>query len=101
MDAPLNKTMAFKMAKRLEVADIIREQAITDLKTLRSEAISKHDQTGRVAIKAGEALGKDPENKKLQKDYAGAVTARKMFSAAANMNTAILKQEESNGKTTD
>lgn len=94
---PLQKTMAFKMAKRMETADLMRGEAIEDLKTLRSEAISKHDQTGRVAVKLGNQLRKSPDDKNLQKQYAGAVAAKRMFCGVANMNTKILKQEGVNG----
>lgn len=89
----LDKTIADKMHKRIEIADQMRGEAITDLKTMRGEAISKHDQTARAAVAVGAKLQDDPENKRLQKEYAGAVNARKMFGAAARMNEAILEQE--------
>ena len=89
----LDKTIADQMHKRLEIADLMRGEAITDLKTMHREAISKHDQTGRAVLVAGEKLRQDPENKRLQKNYAGTVNARKMFGAAANLNQALLDQE--------
>ena len=98
---PLQKTMASKMAKRMEIADTLRTQATTDLETLRSEAISKHDQVGRESVKLGEKLRKSPNDKNLQKQYAGAIAAKKMFGGAAAMNTQILKQEGEDGSKTD
>lgn len=92
----MNKTIAGKIAKRIEVADDMHSKAITDLKTLRSEAISKHDQMGRQAVKSGNALDKDPENKNLQREYAGTINAKKMMAASAAMNDALLEQEGRN-----
>lgn len=93
MSDKLQKTMTSKLLKRMETCDILRSEAIHDLKTLKGEAISKHDQTSRAAVKLGEQLEKDPDNKKLQREYAGAVMGRKMFHHAAELNTSLLENE--------
>jgi len=93
MPEKMQKTMGAKLLKRMEVCDDMRGEAVKDLKTLRSEAISKHDQTSRAAADLAKKLDKDPENETLQKEYAGAVGARKMFHHAAEMNDAILEGE--------
>jgi len=93
----LQKTMTSKLLKRMETCDTVRSEAIQDLKTLRGEAISKHDQTARAAVTLGKQLEKNPENKKLQKEYAGAVSGRKMFHHAAELNTALIENEGQDG----
>ena len=89
--------MTGKLLKRMETCETMRGEAIQDLKTLRGEAISKHDQTARAAVELAKKLEKDPENKKLQREYAGAVSGRKMFYHAAELNTALLQNEGADG----
>ncbi len=93
----LNKTMSSKLLKRMETCETMRGEAITDLKTLRTEAISKHDQTSRAAVRLGEQLQTDPDNKPLQKEYAGSIAARKMFHHSVELNDALLENEGENG----
>lgn len=93
MSDKMKKTMGAKLLKRMNVCDEMRGEAVEDLKTLRSEAISKHDQTSRAAAELAKKLDADPENETLQKEYAGAVNARKMFHHAAELNNALLESE--------
>lgn len=90
---PLKKTMASTMAKRLETCDTMRGEALTDLKTLRGEAISKHDQTSRAVRTLSAQAQKDPDNPKVQKELAGALLGRKMFHHAAVLNDHLLENE--------
>ncbi len=90
---PLKKTMASTMAKRLKTCDTMRGEVIQDLKTLRGEAISKHDQTARAVRTLSAQAEKDPENKTVQKELGGALNARKMFHHAAELNDRLLEDE--------
>lgn len=90
---PLQKTMASTMAKRMKVCDTMRSEAITDLKKLRVEAISKHDQTSRAVRTLSAQAQKDPENPKVQRELAGALLGRKMFHHAAELNDSLLESE--------
>jgi len=90
---PLQKTMASTMEKRLKTCDTMRGEAITDLKTLRGEAISKHDQTSRAVKTLSAQAQKNPDNPKVQRELAGALNARKMFHHAAELNDSLLESE--------
>ena len=57
MSEKLQKTMTGKLLKRIETCETLRGEAVQDLKTLRSEAISKHDQTGRAAVELERRVG--------------------------------------------
>ena len=87
------KTMVSKIAQRLKVCDTMRGEAIQDIKVLRREAISKHDQTARAVKVLSAQAQKNPENAKIQKELAGALLARKMFHHAAELDTNLLESE--------
>lgn len=88
------KTITDQLHKRMDQCEIMRRDALKDLKTLRSEAINKHDQTSRSIPALAKKLEKDPENKELQREYAGALLTRKMHHHAVEMNQALTDNEE-------
>lgn len=90
----MNKTITDQLRKRMDQCEIMRRDALKDLKTLRSEAISKHDQTSRAIPGLAKKTGKDPENKELQREYAGAILTRKMHHHIAELNQALIDNEE-------
>ncbi len=94
MPEPMSKTMTELLDKRMKQCEMMHQEAVRDLKTLRGEAISKHDQTSRAIPKLAKKLEKDPDNKELQKEYSGAVLTRKMHHHAAELNQALLDNEE-------
>jgi len=51
------------------------------------------NQIAELVGSLAEQLEKDPDNQQLQKEYAGAVLARKMVSAGQGMTEGILKNE--------
>lgn len=93
MPKQMKETITDQLHKRMKQCETMRQGAIEDLKTLRSEAISKHDQTSRAIPPLAKKLEKDPENKELQRKYAGAVLTRKMHHHAAELNQGLIDNE--------
>lgn len=89
----VRKSMTARIDERMKRCEQLKAEAVQDLKTLKSEAIQKHDATGKKVQALGQSLQARPGDAQLQKDYAGAVIAKQMFHHAAELNDALLEQE--------
>jgi len=88
-----SESMTSKIHKRMQIAESERAALIGDLERLQKEAPDKLNQIAELVGSLAEQLEKDPDNQQLQKEYAGAVLARKMVSAGQGMTEGILKNE--------
>jgi len=88
----MGSSVTAKLAKRLDVCDKLHTENIETLKRLKKEASTKFDGTNRHIRRLKKQLDRDPENKKLQKEYAAMVNARAMYYAAHQLNDGLLEK---------
>ena len=85
--------IAKKISDRLKECDRIQGENLRLVRGLASEAERKADYLSEQIIKTEKKLKNAPDNKSLQKEYAGQIMARRMFIAAKNLNESILESD--------
>lgn len=89
-------TFSSQIADRLKQCDAVKADAVKGCKELQAGYPDKINQAFALVAKLGAQLEKNPDDKNLQKEYAGACTARDMLQHGNNYNDALIADAETN-----
>jgi hypothetical protein len=91
-----NPTFSSQIADRLKQVDAVHADAVKGCKELQKGYPDKIDQMFALVEKLGKQLEKNPDDKALQKEYAGACSARDMLQHGNNYNDSLIEDAETN-----